>query len=45
MILNELTDPLSHRQRPAFGFMQGTGRILGDVIAPALPETAWDVLQ
>jgi hypothetical protein len=32
-------------QRPAFGFMQGTGKILGDVISPALPETVWDVLQ
>lgn len=32
-------------QRPAFGFMQDTGTILGDVIAPVLPESAWDVLQ
>ncbi|PSB31398.1 hypothetical protein [Stenomitos frigidus] len=31
--------------RPAFGFMQDTGAILGDVIAPVLPETAWEVLQ
>lgn len=34
---------LTHR--PAFGFMQDTGAILGDVIAPVLPETAWEVLQ
>jgi hypothetical protein len=32
-------------QRPAFGFMQDTGTILGDVITPVLPETAWDALQ
>lgn len=31
--------------RPAFGFMKDTGNILGDVIAPILPETAWEVLQ
>ena len=32
-------------QRPAFGFMKDTGDILGDVIAPILPETTWEVLQ
>lgn len=32
-------------QRPAFGFMQNTGSILGDVVAPVLPETAWEALQ
>lgn len=31
--------------RPSFGFMIGSGNILGDVVAPALPETAWEVLQ
>lgn len=25
-------------QRPAFGFMKDTGKILGDVVAPVLPE-------
>ena len=32
-------------QRPAFGFMKATGAILGDVVAPVLPENAWEVLQ
>lgn len=31
--------------RPTFGFMQGTGSILGDVVAPVLPENTWEVLQ
>jgi hypothetical protein len=38
-------DSAVHRQRPAFGFMKNTGEILGDVVTPILPETAWDVLQ
>lgn len=38
-------DPTAHPQRPAFGFMKNTGKILGDVVAPILPETAWDVLR
>ena len=29
---------ISRPQRPAFGFMSGTGKILGDVVAPILPE-------
>ena len=35
----------NHLQRPAFGFMEGTGKILGDVVAPILPENAWEVLN
>jgi len=31
--------------RPAFGFMKGTGTILGDVVAPVLPENAWEVFN
>lgn len=31
--------------RPAFGAMKGSGKILGDVIAPAIPATTWEVLQ
>ena len=31
--------------RPAFGFMKATGAILGDVVAPVLPENTWEVLQ
>lgn len=32
-------------QRPAFGVMRGSGEILGDIVAPTLPESAWEVLQ
>ena len=32
-------------QRPAFGFMKGTGKILGDVVAPILPESTWEALN
>lgn len=32
-------------KRPAFGVMKGSGEILGDIVAPALPESAWEVLQ
>ena len=35
----------NHLQRPDFGFMKGTGKILGDVVAPILPENAWEVLN
>lgn len=38
-------DSTVHSQRPNFGFMKDTGKILGDVVAPVLPETAWEVLQ
>jgi hypothetical protein len=31
--------------RPAFGFMKDTGKILGDVVTPILPENTWEVLQ
>ena len=36
---------MSSSQRPAFGFMSGTGKILGDVVAPILSENTWEVLQ
>jgi prevent-host-death family protein len=32
-------------KRPAFGAMKGSGEILGDLVAPATPATAWEVLQ
>ncbi|WP_009630042.1 hypothetical protein [Synechocystis sp. PCC 7509] len=34
------TESTSLPQRPAFGFMKGTGKILGDVIAPIFPENS-----
>lgn len=37
-------EAFSH-QRPAFGVMKGSGEILGDIVASALPESDWEVLQ
>lgn len=31
--------------RPAFGFMKGTGSIHGDIVSPAVPENDWEALQ
>jgi hypothetical protein len=31
--------------RPAFGFMKGTGSIHGDVVSPAVSESDWEVLR
>jgi hypothetical protein len=39
------TASTAHLKRPTFGFMQHTGKILGDIVEPVLPETSWDVLQ
>ena len=35
----------TQKQRSAFGSMKESGEILGDIVMPALPETAWEVLQ
>lgn len=47
--LQELRESVEHapiqNQRPAFGVMKGSGEILGDIVAPALSESAWEVLQ
>lgn len=32
-------------KRPGFGFMKGTGRIHGNIVAPVLPESEWNVLH
>ncbi len=32
-------------QRPAFGFMKDTGKIIDDVVTPVIPENIWEVLQ
>ncbi len=34
---------IPQKPRPAFGFMQGQGEMLDDLIAPV--EQSWDVLQ
>ena len=36
---------INRPNRPAFGFMKGTGEILGDIVSPGLPENTWEVLQ
>jgi len=36
---------MARPQRPTFGFMKDTGKIIGDVVAPVIPENAWEVLQ
>jgi hypothetical protein len=49
---NDLKKDSSHQaesemkfQRPAFGFMKDTGKILRDVVSPILDENTWEVLQ
>jgi len=39
--------PLSVRERPAgwLGALEGTGRIVGDIVAPATEEEDWEVLR
>jgi prevent-host-death family protein len=32
-------------KRRILGCMQGTAKIVGDLVAPALPESDWDVLR
>jgi len=47
--MNKATSPQSEftgaKQRPAFKFMKDTGKILGDVVTPVLPEDMWEVLR
>ena len=38
-----ISSAIPKKPRPAFGFMQGTGEILDDLIDPV--EQPWDVLQ
>ena len=39
------TKPLSDCQRPTFGAMKNSGQILGDLVAPILSTSEWEVLQ
>ena len=39
------SEAATHIKRPAFGFMKDTGKILGDVVAPVLPEDTWEALR
>ncbi len=37
--------PATHKtKRPTFGAVKGTGEILGDLIAPAIPLDTWEVV-
>lgn len=38
------SETVAGSQRPASGFMSGTGKILGDIVVPILPENTWEVL-
>jgi prevent-host-death family protein len=39
--------PPSRQKRPEnwLGSMRGRGKIVGDIVAPAVPEEEWDVLR
>lgn len=37
--------PPPDRRRPWLGALQGTGKIVGDVISPAIPGEEWESLQ
>jgi len=39
------TEYMARPQRPTFGFMKDTGKIIGDVVAPVLPENTWEVRE
>ena len=39
------SESVTHSQRLTFGFMKDTGKIIGDVVAPVLPENVWEAFQ
>ncbi len=41
----EVVPPVSRDERPPQETLIGTGRILGDIVAPPLPPEAWEVLR
>ncbi len=42
----EIVPPTRARQRAGWlGAMRGTGRIVGDIIAPATPAKTWEALR
>jgi hypothetical protein len=43
--ISPLTESERKPQRPAFGFMKDTGKIIGDIVSPVLDENTWEVLQ
>ncbi|WP_217860787.1 hypothetical protein, partial [Picosynechococcus sp. PCC 7002] len=40
-----ILSPTPQKKRAAFGCMKETIQILDDIVAPAVPESAWEVLQ
>ncbi len=40
-----ILSPMPQKKRAAFGCMKETVQILDDIVAPAVPESAWEVLQ
>lgn len=42
---DDVVNSTQQPQRPKFGFMQDTGSILSDIVAPVLPENTWEALQ
>ncbi len=37
--------PAPRRRKRLLGAMAGTGRILGDIVSPVVPESDWEVLR
>jgi prevent-host-death family protein len=37
--------PVESSEDDIFGFMKGEGKILGDVVSPAVPAEEWDCLK
>ena len=37
--------PVETAEDEIFGFMKGQGRVLGDVVSPAIPAEEWDCLK
>ena len=40
-----LPPPPPKRSKRLLGAMAGTGRILGDIVSPVVPESDWEVLR
>ena len=37
--------PVPKRTKRTLGAMAGTGRIVGDIVSPVVPESDWEVLR
>ncbi len=45
ILQNITTSPQEPKPRAPFGALKDSGEILGDIIAPAVPLSEWEVLQ